>query len=92
MTKDDIISLPNPHLRTKSKKVHVVTDATKQCISDMTSAALDWEDSRPHEISAALAAVQIDCLERVIIIRSDFENKSSRQFTALKLAAVSVVK
>ena len=49
----------------------------------MTSAALDWEDSRPHEISAALAAVQIDELERVVIVRADFDNKKSREFTAL---------
>jgi peptide deformylase len=83
MTRDDIITLPNSHLRQKSAKVHVVTDATKQCIKDMTSAALDWEDSRPHEISAALAAVQIDRLERIIIVRSDFEDKKTRQFTAL---------
>jgi len=49
----------------------------------MTSAALDWEDSRPHEISAALAAVQIDRLERAVIVRSDFEDKSCRDFTTL---------
>jgi len=49
----------------------------------MTDAALDWEDSRPHEISAALAAVQIDRLERVIIVRSDFDDKQDRNFTIL---------
>ena len=49
----------------------------------MTDASLDWEDSRPHEISAALAAVQIDTLERVIIVRSDFDNKDVRDFIAL---------
>ena len=49
----------------------------------MTSAALDWEDSRPHEISAALAAVQIDALKRVVIVRSDFEKKEERDFTVL---------
>jgi peptide deformylase len=49
----------------------------------MTEAALDWEESRPHEISAALAAVQIDTLERVIIVRSDFDEKDVREFTTL---------
>lgn len=83
MKKEDIITLPNPHLRTKSTKVHVVTDDALQLIQDMTSASLDWEDSRPHEISAALAAVQIDRLEKVVIVRSDFEDKSTREFTAL---------
>lgn len=83
MKKEDIITLPNPHLREKSGKVHVITDETRQLINDMTAAALDWEDSRPHEISAALAAVQIDRLERVVIVRSDFDDKSARDFTVL---------
>lgn len=83
MKKEDIITLPHPHLREKSAKVHVITDDTKQLVSDMTSASIDWEDSRPHEISAALAAVQIDRLERVVIIRSDFDDKAIRDFTTL---------
>ena len=49
----------------------------------MTTASLDWEDSRPHEISAALAAVQVDVLQKVIIVRSDFDNKEIRDFVAL---------
>lgn len=83
MKKEDIITLPNPHLRTKSTKVHVITDETITLIDNMTTASIDWEDSRPHEISAALAAVQIDDLQRVIIVRSDFDDKSVRDFTAL---------
>lgn len=81
MKKEDIIRLPNEHLREKSKRVHVVTQATQALVDDMVSAALDWEDSRPHEISAALAAVQIDKLDRVIIVRSDFDDKNVRDFT-----------
>ena len=83
MKKEAIITLPNPHLRQKSARIHVITDDTQQLIEDMTSAALDWEDSRQHEISAALAAVQIDRLERAVIVRSDFDDKSAREFTAL---------
>ncbi|QQG50718.1 MAG: peptide deformylase [Candidatus Saccharibacteria bacterium] len=83
MKKENIITLPNPHLREKSAKVHVITDDTIKLIDDMTSASLDWEDSRPHEISAALAAVQVDRLERVVIVRSDFDDKATRDFTAL---------
>lgn len=49
----------------------------------MIAAALDWEDSRPHEISAALAAVQVDALKRLVIVRSDFDNKSTREFMTL---------
>jgi len=83
MKKENIIVLPNPHLHEKSSKVHVITDETVKLIEDMTSASLDWEDSRPHEISAALAAVQIDVLERVVIVRSDFDDKNERSFTTL---------
>jgi len=83
MKKESIITLPHKDLRQKSNRVHVITDDTVQLIQDMTSASLDWEDSRPHEISAALAAVQIDRLERVVIVRNDFEDKATRDFTAL---------
>lgn len=83
MTKDDIITLPNPHLRQKSAKVHVLTEDVVKLSNDMIAAALDWEDSRPHEVSAALAAVQVDALERVIIVRDDFNNKSTREFMTL---------
>lgn len=83
MKKEDIITLPNPHLRQKSRKISVVTDTVKQLVTDMTDAALDWEDSRPHEISAALAAIQVDKLERIVIVRSDFDNKEAREFTVL---------
>lgn len=83
MTKDDIITLPNSHLREKSAKITEINDETLALIKDMTDAALDWENSRPHEISAALAAVQVDALARIIIVRSDFEDKENNHFTAL---------
>ena len=83
MKKESIITLPNPHLRQKSASIHVITPEVLNLVEDMTSAALDWEDSRPHEISAALAAIQIDRLDRVVIIRSDFDDKANREFTAL---------
>lgn len=83
MKKEDIITLPNPNLRQKSTKVRLNPDHISKLVKDMTDASLDWEDSRPHEISAALAAVQIDRLERAVIIRSSFEDKADREFTAL---------
>lgn len=83
MKKEDIITLPNPHLRQRSSRVHVITDDVIKLVDDMIKASLDWEDSRPHEISAALAAVQVDHMERVVIIRSDFDDKATRDFTPL---------
>ncbi len=81
--KEAIITLPNPHLRQKSSRVQAVADEVALLIKNMTDASLDWEDSRPHEISAALAAVQINTLDRVVIIRSSFDDKANREFTAL---------
>ncbi|HEX6258693.1 MAG TPA: peptide deformylase [Candidatus Saccharimonadales bacterium] len=83
MTKDDIITLPNPHLREKSHRVHVITPEITELVHEMTAATLDWEASRPYEIGAALAAIQIDVLERVVIIRSDLDDKENREFMTL---------
>lgn len=83
MKKEAIITLPNPHLRQKSSRVQAVADDTALLIKNMTDASIDWEDSRPHEISAALAAVQVDTLKRVVIVRSSFDDKANREFTAL---------
>ena len=83
MTKDDIITLPNPHLRQKSVRIREITDEVLKLIEEMTNAAVDWENSRPHEISAALAAVQLDRMDRVVIVRSDFDDKKEKGFTAL---------
>jgi len=83
MTKDDIITLPNPHLREKSTRIREIDEKVVGLIEEMTDAAVDWENSRPHEISAALAAVQLDRMDRVVIIRSDFDDKEEKGFTAL---------
>ncbi len=80
MTLADIISLPHQHLRARSKRVNIITKETEQLIADMESATLDWEDSRPHELGVALAAVQIDVMQRVVVVRNNFENKADRTF------------
>ncbi len=83
LTKTAIITVPNEHLRQKSNRVHVITDEVVKLIRDMEAVTLDWEDSRPHELGVALAAVQIDRLMRVVVIRNDFDNKDDRGFFAL---------
>lgn len=40
-------------------------------------------DSASHEVAVALAAVQIDRLERVVIVRADFDDKTNREFVPL---------
>jgi peptide deformylase len=79
--KDSIITLPNPHLRQKSKKVAFVSPEIKKVIEDMKAATLDWEATRDHELGVALAAVQIDQLYRLVIVRNDFDNKEDQTFS-----------
>lgn len=81
MTKDDIITLPNKNLRQRSKKVGVITDDIKKIIQDMQDATISWEQSRDHEVGVALAAIQIDQLLRIVVIRNDFNNKNDHTFT-----------
>jgi len=78
--KDKIITLPNTHLRERSQKIGIITEDTRKLVAAMEASTLDWEDSREHEVGVALAAVQIDVLQRVVIVRSDFDNKKDRSF------------
>lgn len=81
MDKNSIISLPNPHLRERSVKVGIITEEVRKLIEGMKNATLDWESSRTHEVGVALAAVQVDSLMRVVVIRNDFDNKDDHTFT-----------
>ena len=78
--KDQIIQLPKSQLRRRSKRVGLVDKSVQKIIDAMAAATLDWEDSRQHEIGVALAAIQIDTPLRIVVIRSDFDNKKDRTF------------
>ncbi len=82
-TKDKIITLPQANLRKRSKRVGIIDDSIKQLVTDMKSATLDWEDSRNHEVGVALAAVQINTMQRVVVIRNNFDDKNDRDFITL---------
>ncbi|HET7320367.1 MAG TPA: peptide deformylase [Candidatus Saccharimonadales bacterium] len=82
MTKDDIIALPNPHLREKSKRVGVITPEIKQIIEEMKAATISWDESREHEVGVALAAVQIDRLYKIVVVRNNYDDKTDQTFTA----------
>ena len=81
MTKDDIITLPNPHLRQTSQKVGLITDEIKKVIQDMEAATIDWENSRAHEVGVALAAIQIDSPLKIVVVRNNYDNKEDHSFT-----------
>jgi peptide deformylase len=82
-TKDDIITLPNDHLRQRSQKVGLITEQIKKLAADMEAAVHDWDASRPHEVTVALAAIQIDRPLRVVIVRDDFDAKVPARYSTL---------
>lgn len=82
MTKDDVITLPDPNLRRKSQKVGVITDEIMHIIEGMKAATISWEQSRAHEVGVALAAVQINQPYRIIVVRNNYDNKQDLSFTA----------
>ncbi len=78
--KSKLITLPNDELRKRSQRVGFVDPSVIRLVEDMKKTTLDWEDSRDHEVGVALAAVQINDRRRVVIIRSDFNNKKDKSF------------
>lgn len=81
MKKENIVTLPEPNLRKRSQKIGVITDEVKKLIKDMTDATIDWENSRNHEAAVGLAAIQVNQLYRIFIVRNDFENTEDKRFT-----------
>jgi peptide deformylase len=81
MNKDNIITLPQKSLRQKSKKIGVITDQVTELIDNMIAATISWEESREHEVAVGLAAIQVDNLYRVFIVRDDFEDAKNKNFT-----------
>jgi peptide deformylase len=78
--KDSIITLPDSHLRERSKRITLVTEEVRAVIEKMKEATLDWEANRKHEVGVALAAIQINQPYRIIVIRRNFENKEDHTF------------
>lgn len=81
MDKDTIITLPNKHLRRRSQKVGVIDEAIMEVIQGMKDATLSWEASRDHEVGVALAAVQVDQLLRIVVVRNNYDDKNDHTFT-----------
>jgi peptide deformylase len=83
MNKDNIITLPHQSLRKRSVRVGIITDEILKLVADMEDATIDWENSREHEVGVALAAVQVDNLFRVVVLREDFNDKQNKNFEVL---------
>lgn len=80
MDKNQIVTVPDPRLRQRSRRVGVVTPETRKIAEQMRRATLDWEATRESEVGVALAAVQIGELERIVVIRSNPEDKQDSGF------------
>jgi peptide deformylase len=78
--KDSIITLPNDHLREKSRRIAVITEGVRKVVAEMKKATLDWEASREHEVGVALAAIQINEPLRIIVVRNNFDDKNDHRF------------
>ena len=81
MKASDIISIPNPTLRERSKRIGHIDPEIVTLAEDMIAATLDWEAGREHEFGAALAAVQVAKLDRLVVIREDFDDKDNKSFS-----------
>lgn len=81
LTKEDIITLPDPKLRQTSRKVGIINDDIVRIADEMISATLSWDASREHEVGVALAAVQIGKLYKIIVIRNNHDDKNDKTFT-----------
>lgn len=79
--RNSIIHLPHKSLRKQSADVSFpLTNEMQRLIQDMKSATLDWEQHRDHEVGVALAAVQINKLHRVVVVRHEFDDKKNQKF------------
>ena len=81
MTSNDIITIPNPLLRERSKRIGHIDPSIQALAEGMIEATLEWEASREHEFGAALAAVQVAHLDRLVVIRDDFDDKANQSFS-----------
>jgi peptide deformylase len=48
----------------------------------MKAATISWDHSREHEVGVALAAVQINQLYKIIVVRNNYEDKADVSFSA----------
>ncbi len=76
-----IVSIPNKILRMKSKRSGFVDDSIRDLANDMIQTTLDWDHD--SEFGAALAAIQIGEPLKLTVVRNDFDDAKSKEFTTL---------
>lgn len=78
-----VILDPHPSLHKKSKVADPRSKEIKDLITTMRATLKEWEEGEDRYVSVGLAAVQIDELQRVVLVRSDFHNYDKADFYAL---------
>lgn len=76
-----IVTIPNKILRIKSKRIGFVDDSIRDLANDMIQTTLDWDHD--SEFGAALAAIQIGEPLKLTVVRNDFDDAKSKEFTTL---------
>ncbi|GDX63116.1 peptide deformylase [Candidatus Saccharibacteria bacterium] len=76
-----IVTIPNKILRMKSKRIGFVDDSIRDLANDMIQTTLDWDHD--SEFGAALAAIQIGEPLKLTVVRNDFDDAKSKEFTTL---------
>jgi peptide deformylase len=76
-----IVTIPNKILRMKSKRIGYIDDSIRDLANDMVQTTLDWDHD--SEFGAALAAIQIGEPLKLTVVRNDFDDAKSKEFTTL---------
>ncbi len=76
-----IVTIPNKILRMKSKRIGFVDDSIRDLANDMIQTTLDWDHD--SEFGAALAAIQIGEPLKLTVVRNDFDDAKSKEFTTI---------
>jgi len=78
-----VILDPHPSLHQQSKTADPKSKEIKELLATMRATLQEWEEGEKRYVSVGLAAVQINELHRVILIRSDFHDYKKHDFYAL---------
>ena len=71
----ELIKLPNPKLRQISEEIKTINDDVENLVNNMIQVALDWEKEKNFETTVGLAAVQVNHLKRIILVRQSDSNQ-----------------
>lgn len=78
-----VILDPHPTLHQKCKEVDPKSKEVKELLATMRATLKKWEEGEKRYVSVGLAAPQINEPYQVILVRSDFDDYSKKDFYAL---------